>query len=85
MAETFGQFLRQRMKELEIPSQRRLVELLDEQGAPVHENMVSRWANDQNRPTGARLAALLDVLQVKRREDRAEACLLAAAPPGDAA
>lgn len=81
MPTSFGGLIRHRMEELNIPTQRRLAELMAESCAPVHENMVSRWVNDQSRPTGGRLAALLDVLQLKRREDRAEACLLACLPP----
>jgi hypothetical protein len=83
MAETFGELMRDQMRELGL-NQGDIVALMKAHHAPVHPNMVSRWACDRNAPTGERLAALLDILQIKRREDRAEACRLAARVPAEA-
>lgn len=73
----FAERLRERMRDVGIPTNRELRSRLARARCPVGENMVSRWMTGQSRPWGANLEAVLDVIgvmhEVERNEWRARA------------
>ena len=62
MANTLGEFIRERRKSKEY-SQERLAELLDEKGARVGQMQVSFWETDRRIPSAVQYVALCDVLR----------------------